>query len=142
MKLLTRLNTAVFLVATVFQSGTVLAQSAVDDPTLSTKAAASKHATYTFENWKQVVHKWKTLNTAGLRLIDIEVLEHGNGKRYYSGTWTKGSGKYALYRLDSWSKFVDKWEQLNPNGYRLIDIERVKHGNKYWYYGVWRGGLE
>ena len=111
-----------------------------DDPTLSTQAAAAKHTTYHLDTWKQIVHKWRMLGKTGMRLKDLEVLEHTNGKRVYIGAWEPGSGKHALYRYSSWSAFVDKWEELNPQGYRLIDIERVRHGNKFWYYGVWRAG--
>ncbi len=77
-----------------------------------------------------------------MRLKDLEVLEHSNGKRVYSGVWEPGSGKHALYRYSSWSSFVAKWQELNPKGYRLVDVERVKHGNAFWYYGVWRAGTD
>lgn len=110
-----------------------------DDDTLSVRAAASKHATYRFDTWDQVVHKWRMLGNAGMRLKDLEVFEH-DGERIYAGVWEPGSGNHALYRYNSWSAFVDKWEELNDSGYRLIDISRVKHGNTWWYYGVWRAG--
>ena len=35
---------------------------------------------------------------------------------------------------------MNKWDELNGSGYRLIDISRVRHGNDWWYYGVWRSG--
>lgn len=114
--------------------------TAGDDDTLSVAAAASKHAAYKFDNWKQLVHKWRMLGNAGLRLTDIEVLQHDNGKRIYTGVWKPGAGKHALYRYSSWKAFVEKWEFLNSKGYRLTDVERVKHGNSTWYYGVWNVG--
>ena len=110
-----------------------------DDDTLSVRAAAAKHATYRFDTWEQVVHKWRMLGKAGMRLRDLEVFENA-GQRIYAGVWEPGSGSHALYRYDSWDAFVNKWEELNGSGYRLIDISRVRHGNQWWYYGVWRGG--
>ncbi|MGH9160001.1 MAG: serine hydrolase domain-containing protein [Vicinamibacteraceae bacterium] len=114
--------------------------TAGDDDTLSVLAAASKHATYRVDTWPQLVHKWRMLHGAGLRLQDLEVLEYDNGKRIYGGVWLPGAGKQALYRFDNWNAFVGKWTGLNGEGYRLIDIERVRHGNEIWYYGVWQGG--
>jgi CubicO group peptidase (beta-lactamase class C family) len=111
-----------------------------DDDTLSVLAAASRHATYRVDTWPQLVHKWRMLHRAGLRLQDLEVLQYDSGKRIYAGVWQPGSGKQALYRFANWSAFVDKWTALNGDSYRLVDIERVRHGNKLWYYGVWQGG--
>lgn len=68
------------------------------------------------------------------------MFQHDNGTRVFTGVWEPGTGKYGLYRYNSWVAFVTKWKDLNTKGYRLIDIERVRHGNKTWYYGVWRGG--
>lgn len=131
----------VVLTAAILSAPYVLhADTSGDDDTLSPTAAAARHASYRADTWPQLVHKWRMLATAGLRLRDLEVLQYPNGKRIYSGVWEPGSGKHALYRYKSWSAFVDKWKELNPKGYRLIDVERVRHGNTIWYYGVWRGG--
>lgn len=117
-----------------------VAMAAVDDKTLSTQAAAAKHGSYVFESWEQLVHKWKTLGNAGMRLKDIEVFDNANGVRTYAGVWEPGSGKHALYGYDNWSAFVDKWQELNESGYRLTDIESVTKNNKTYYYGSWRAG--
>jgi CubicO group peptidase (beta-lactamase class C family) len=116
------------------------AMAAVDDETLSTKAAAAKHGSYVFESWEQLVHKWKTLGNAGMRLKDIEVFDNASGVRTYAGVWEPGSGKHALYEYDNWSAFVEKWRELNDSGYRLTDIESVTKNNKTYYYGAWRTG--
>ncbi|MCH9651210.1 MAG: beta-lactamase family protein [Deltaproteobacteria bacterium] len=116
------------------------ADTSGDDDTLSVRAAAAKHATYRLDTWSQLVHKWRMLGKSGMRLKDIEVLQYDNGKRVYGGVWEPGSGKHALFRYSSWSAFVNKWRDLNPRGYRLVDVERVRHGNTIWYYGIWRAG--
>ncbi len=115
---------------------------AADDATLSVQAAATKHATYRLDTWKQVVHKWRMLAKVGMRLKDLEVLEHENGSRTYAGVWEPESCNHALYRYSSWRAFVAKWNELNPRGYRLVDVERVQHGGRNWYYGVWRAGTD
>ena len=63
-----------------------------DDDTLSVRAAAAKHATYRFDTWEQVVHKWRMLGNAGMRLRDLEVFENA-GQRIYAGVWEPGSGQ-------------------------------------------------
>ena len=119
---------------------TLRAATSGDDDTLSVKAAAAKHASYRLDTWQQLTHKWRMLGKAGMRLKDVEVLQYTNGKRAYAGVWEPGPGKQALYRYSNWNAFVDKWKELNPLGFRLVDVERVRHGNKMWYYGVWHGG--
>lgn len=114
--------------------------AAVDDKTLSTKAAAAKHGTYVFDTWEQLTHKWQTLGNAGMRLKDIEVFDNAGGARTYAGVWEPGSGKHALYGYDNWSAFVEKWRELNDSGYRLTDIESITKNNKTYYYGAWRAG--
>ncbi len=80
------------------------------------------------------------LNEAGMRLKDIEVYQQPSGKHLFTGVWEAGSGKFGLYRHNSWTKFVDHWKTLATQGLRLIDIERIKVGSTYWYYGVYSGG--
>jgi CubicO group peptidase (beta-lactamase class C family) len=116
------------------------ATAAVDDATLSAKAAAAKHGTYVFETWDQLVHKWKALGNAGMRLKDIEVFDNASGVRTYAGVWEPGTDKHALYGYDNWSSFVDKWNELSAQGYRLTDIESITKNNKTYYYGVYRAG--
>jgi CubicO group peptidase (beta-lactamase class C family) len=138
-----RISTLLIALATVLAShGAVLAvpPTSGDDDTLSVRAAAAKHATDRFDTWEQLVHTWRMLGNTGMRLKDIEVFEDAGGERTYAGVWEPSTAKHALYRYDSWSAFVNKWEDLNDTGYRLIDIERVRHGNVIWYYGVWRAG--
>lgn len=134
------LTVSALLIALAATPAALRADASGDDDTLSVRAAAAKHATYRLDTWQQLTHKWRMLGKAGMRLQDLEVFRHANGKRVYAGVWAPGSGKHALYRYSRWSDFVDKWKELGPLGYRLIDIERVRHGGKTWYYGVWRGG--
>ena len=107
--------TLVIVITAVGIPGPVRAAPATsgDDDTLSVRAAGAKHATYRLDTWEQLVHKWRMLGNGGMRLRDLEVLEDDAGERTYAGVWEPGSGNHALYRYDSWSAFVDKWEELN-----------------------------
>ncbi len=85
--------------------------------------------------------KWQEMSDDGLRLIDLETYEGINGDRRWAGVFEEGTGKYALYRNFDFQGFHDKWDELNADGYRLIDIEtyRGNNGTRLWA-GVWRSG--
>jgi hypothetical protein len=59
-----------------------------------------------------------------LRLIDLEITQVGNERRY-SGVFGQGSGGYALWALATWDSFVQKWQELSipasPNA--MPDVE-------------------
>lgn len=58
----------------------------------------------------------------------------------YVGVWQEGKGDYALYQLNSWEDFVDKWQELNKEKVRLSDIETVTIGDDIKYVGTWVAG--
>src|SRR5688572_10475096 len=58
------------------------------------------------------------------------------------GVWRSGDDAGALYRLNSWDAFGDKWKELATQNQRLVDIEVVRTGNVTQYTGVWRKGTD
>jgi len=58
------------------------------------------------------------------------------------GVWRSGNDASALYRLNSWDAFGDKWKELATQNQRLVDIEVVRTGNVTQYTGVWRKGTD
>ncbi len=58
------------------------------------------------------------------------------------GVWRSGNDAGALYRLNSWDAFTDKWKELAAQNQRLVDIEVVRTGNVTQYTGVWRKGTD
>ncbi|MEM7481242.1 MAG: serine hydrolase [Acidobacteriota bacterium] len=129
----------VLLVIVQIALGEGSVHAAQDEQSLSTEAAASRHATYRHDSWPEFVHRWRVMNGAGLRLVDLEVVVE-DGRSTYAGVWKPGNDGYYLLRYDNWSNFVARWRELGQQGFRLIDTERVFHGGRFWYYGVWRSG--
>lgn len=58
------------------------------------------------------------------------------------GVWRSGKDDAALYRLNSWDAFTDKWKDLAAKNQRLVDIEVVRTGNVTQYTGAWRNGSD
>lgn len=103
------------------------------------RAGTENQALIRSNSWKAFVKQWKLKNQAGMRLVDIEVLNSGAAPGFV-GVWQAGGGKYALYCYDNWKKFTKRWKVLADKGYRLIDVETfMRNGNRQ-YVGVWRGG--
>jgi CubicO group peptidase (beta-lactamase class C family) len=64
------------------------------------------------------------------------------GIRKYIGVWRAGSDGYYLWNGVDWNGFVAKWQELAPQGLRLVDMcSYVEDGTRK-YLGVWRGGSD
>ena len=74
----------------------------------------------------------------GYLQIDIEVDRIG-GKTVYSGVWQKNTDKrkWSSRRDMTHDEFNKRWEDLRKKGYRLIDQEAYRIGNKNRYAGIW-----
>ncbi|MEB3887340.1 hypothetical protein [Lyngbya sp. CCY1209] len=49
--------------------------------------------------------------------------------------------KQALYRYNNWGSFVNKWQDLSGNGYRLVDVETdIQSNGKTYFTGTWQEG--
>ncbi len=87
--------------------------------------------------------KWQEMSDDGLRLIDLETYRASNGDRLWAGVFEEGSGAYAMFRNFDFQDFNAKWNELNDQGLRLIDIEtyEANNGDRLWA-GVWRAGTD
>ncbi len=59
----------------------------------------------------------------------------------YSGVWIAGKDR-KLWADANWISFKSKWEELNNQGYRLIDIETAVVNGERHYSGVWEEGSD
>jgi hypothetical protein len=62
--------------------------------------------------------------------------------RRYVGVFRSGSDGHFLWVGVEWDDFVAKWTELSNKGFRLIDLETYKEGNKRLYAGVFRAGSD
>ena len=60
----------------------------------------------------------------------------------YSGVWRAGSDPYYLWGNASQANFLAKWQQLNGQNLRLVDMETDTIGGTRVWTGVWRGGSD
>jgi CubicO group peptidase (beta-lactamase class C family) len=82
---------------------------------------------------------FQTYAGEGLRSLDFEAIETGNGMRY-AGIWVEnqsGRGWY-LYRDLSATGYRNRWNQLYDKGYRLDNFEKYDTPSGIRYSGVWR----
>jgi len=102
-----------------------------------------RHALWRGYNQADFNAKWQEMSNDGLRLIDLETYTAANGERLWAGVFEEGSGAYAMYRNFDFQGFHDKWDELNGQGLRLIDIETYldDNGDRLWA-GVWRAGTD
>ena len=60
----------------------------------------------------------------------------------YSGVWQSGSDAYYLWVNANWESFRAKWQELNGQNLRLVDVEtNTVDGQRRWN-GVWRSGSD
>lgn len=76
---------------------------------------------------------------AGLRLIDVETVVL-NGKRVYSGLWTKGDGTNLFSSELSRAAFENTMKSRQKQNLRLIDFEIFRIAGNLRFAGVWRPG--
>lgn len=76
---------------------------------------------------------------AGLRLIDVETVVL-NGKRVYSGLWTKGDGTNLFSSELSRAAFENTMKSRQKQNLRLIDFEIFRSAGNLRFAGVWRPG--
>lgn len=81
----------------------------------------------------------KLTEEAGLRLIDVET-EVLNGKRVYTGLWTKGDGTNLFSSELSRSAFEKTMKSRRKQNLRLIDFEIFRIAGSLRFAGVWRPG--
>jgi CubicO group peptidase (beta-lactamase class C family) len=82
---------------------------------------------------------FQTYADDGLRSLDFEAIETGNGMRY-AGIWVEnrsGRGWY-LYRDLTATGYRNRWNQLYDKGYRLDNFEKYETGSGVRYSGIWR----
>lgn len=81
---------------------------------------------------------FKKKSAAGYRIIDIEV-DKINGQTMYSAVWQYNSDKrkWSSRRNMTHEEYSAKWKNLRAKGYRLIDQEAYRLGNKDLYAAVW-----
>ena len=60
----------------------------------------------------------------------------------FVGVWRSGNDPGALYRLNSWDAFGDKWKELAGQNQRLVNVSVIRTGNVTQYTGVWRKGTD
>jgi len=80
----------------------------------------------------------KRLRSSGYHCKDIEAFVH-NGKLYWDGVFQKGIFRTGMWRNASKEAFVDKFEEMRQDGYRLYDVETYinEEGKRLWA-GVFR----
>lgn len=58
----------------------------------------------------------------------------------YSGVWRAGSDAHYLWANASWASFQAKWQELNSQNLRLVDLNINVVGSEPRFTGVWRAG--
>lgn len=98
---------------------------------------------YKAEGWEAFVAKWNEMSEKGYRLVDVEArpLKEGDSvKVFYVGVWAAGTDGHGLHRFESYDALADKADELDDKGFRLVDVEVFRLGDRTFYLGAWRAG--
>ena len=80
-----------------------------------------------------------------LTLTSVVLLAGSNraeGQDAFAGVWRAGNDAYYLWIGADWNGFKSKWEALNAQNLRLVDLEIYNQGGQRKYMGVWRAGSD
>ena len=61
-------------------------------------------------------------------------------QKNFSGVWHQTSLPYKVWSNANWASFKAKWDELNREGFRLVDIETSVSGGERKFFGVWQQG--
>ena len=103
----------------------------------SSVAPESKFISYATRS--TFISLWNTYSSQGYRLVDLDIIRDGVGRRY-AGVFHKKTGSYALWMGFTWANFVAKWNDEHSKGRRLIDVEVYTVNGVAYYDGVFIGG--
>lgn len=82
--------------------------------------------------------KFHQYKKAGYIMIDVDAYSASGGTRY-AMVWRKNTDNrgWAEYRGMTSEKYNERWKAFRKKGYRPIDIESYRVGNKQRYAGIW-----
>lgn len=98
-----------------------------------------KQGLYKADGWEAFVAKWNEQSDKGYRLVDIEArpMQEGNAvKVFYVGVWAAGTDGHGLHRFESFDALADKMDELDDKGFRLVDVEVFRLGDRTYYLGA------
>ena len=90
--------------------------------------------------------KWRFCKTVGIDMVIRIILGcflSGSllAQNTYTGVWSGGTD-HKLWVDANWVSFKAKWDELNNEGYRLVDIETAVVNGERHYSGVWEPGSD
>lgn len=88
------------------------------------------------KTWSDFHSAWAQLEGDDYRLFDVETYQAADGTRLYSGLFRPGTGKAGALMNLPWSNFLAGWQDLEADGYRMIDFESAASATGVVYYGL------
>jgi Astacin (Peptidase family M12A)/Bacterial tandem repeat domain 1 len=82
------------------------------------------------------------LSTGDLAAVFAMYPPPAGAANLHAGVWRAGSDGYYLWANATQASFLAKWNELNGEGLRLVDIDVDTAGGQTLWTGVWRAGSD